>query len=124
MKTQIRFLIVLGALISASGITIPAGSSSYSPSTSPNQVFVVNTQDASVSLVDLKDMKETLRFSVGPRPYGVAVSRDGKTVAVGVEDEERVKFYNTNDFKLKGETRIGPMFNDHLMPSLDGSISC
>ena len=60
----------------------------------PRQVFVVNTQDASVSLVDLKAMKEVERYKVGPRPYGIAVSQDGKTVAVGVEDEECVKFFS------------------------------
>jgi YVTN family beta-propeller protein len=81
---------------------------------------VVNTQDASVSLLDLKGMKETRRFHVGPRPYGVAVSLDGKTVAVGVEDEEKVKFYDTTDFKLKGEARIGRMFNDHMTLTPDG----
>lgn len=87
---------------------------------SPRQVFVVNTQDASVSLVDLTTMKEVKRFQVGPRPYGVAVSLDGKTVAVGVEDEERVKFFSTTDFKLKGEVRVGKMFNDHIVLSPDG----
>src|SRR5687767_2602339 len=86
----------------------------------PRQVFVVNTQDSSVSLVDLTTMKEIRRFQVGPRPYGVAVSLDGKTVAVGVEDEERVKFFSITDFKLKGEVRIGKMFNDHIVLSPDG----
>jgi YVTN family beta-propeller protein len=99
---------------------LPARPPANWPSASPAQVFVVNTQDASVSLVDLKGMKEARRFQVGPRPYGVAVSRDGKTVAVGVEDEERVKFYDTTDFNLKGETRIGRMFNDHMTLTPDG----
>ncbi len=56
----------------------------------PKQVFVVNTQDASVSLVDLATMKELKRHKVGDRPYGIAVSQDGKTVAVGVEDEDLI----------------------------------
>lgn len=86
----------------------------------PRQVFVVNTQDASVSLVDIASMKEVRRIPVGPRPYGVVVSRDGRRVAVGVEDEEKVKFYDTADFKLLGETRIGKMFNDHIVLSPDG----
>jgi YVTN family beta-propeller protein len=86
----------------------------------PRQVLVVNTQDASVSRVDLETMKELYRYPVGPRPYGIAVSRDGKTVAVGVEDEEKVKFFNAADFKLKGETHIGQMFNDHIVLSQDG----
>jgi DNA-binding beta-propeller fold protein YncE len=86
----------------------------------PTKVFVVNTQDASVSLVDLTSMKELNRFAVGNRPYGIAVTRDGQTVAVGVEDEEAVKFFSLLDFKLKGKVPIGKMFNDHLVLTPDG----
>ena len=86
----------------------------------PREVFVVNTQDASVSRVDLSAMKEVARFSVGPRPYGIAVTQDGKTLAVGVEDEEKVKFFDARSFELRGETRIGPMHNDHIILTQDG----
>lgn len=86
----------------------------------PRQVFVVNTQDASVSLVDMATMKEVRRLPVGSRPYGVVVSRDGRKLAVGVEDEEKVKFYDTTDYKLLGETRVGKMFNDHIVLTPDG----
>src|SRR5688572_31993366 len=75
-------------------------------------VLVVNTQDASVSRVDLTEMKEIGRYPVGSRPYGIAVTKDGATVAVGVEDEEKVKFFDAKDFTLRGEARIGPMHND------------
>ena len=84
------------------------------------QVFVVNTQDASVSLVDLATMKELKRYKVGDRPYGIAVSQDGKTVAVGVEDEECVKFFSLPEFMEKGRTKIGKMFNDHIVLTQDG----
>jgi YVTN family beta-propeller protein len=86
----------------------------------PKQVFVVNTGDASVSLVDLASMNEIKRYPVGPRPYGIAVSQDGKTVAVGIEDEECVKFFSLPDFTLKGKTPIGKMFNDHIVLTKDG----
>jgi len=86
----------------------------------PAKVFVVNTGDGSVSLVDLKAMKEIERYKVGPRPYGIAVSADGKSVAVGIEDEECVKFFSLPDFKLKGKTAIGKMFNDHIVLTRDG----
>jgi hypothetical protein len=86
----------------------------------PREVFVVNTQDASVSRVDLSTMKEVARFPVGPRPYGIAVTKDGKTVAVGVEDEEKVKFFDARSFELRGEMRIGPMHNDHIILTQDG----
>lgn len=86
----------------------------------PKQVFVVNTGDGTVSLVDLGIMKEVEKYKVGPRPYGIAVSQDGKSVAVGIEDEECVKFFSLPDFKLKGETKIGKMFNDHIVLTKDG----
>lgn len=86
----------------------------------PKQVFVVNTQDASVSLVDLATMKELNRHKVGDRPYGIAVSQDGETVAIGVEDEECVKFYSLPEFKEKGRAKIGKMFNDHIVLTQDG----
>ncbi len=86
----------------------------------PREFFVVNTQDASVSRVDLSVLKEVARFPVGPRPYGIAVTKDGKTVAVGVEDEEKVKFFDAESFELRGEARIGPMHNDHIVLTQDG----
>lgn len=86
----------------------------------PKQALVVNTQDASVSLVDLATMKEAKRYEVGKRPYGIAVTGGGKTVAVGVEDEECVKFFSLPDFKEVGKTKIGKMFNDHIVLTQDG----
>ncbi len=101
-------------------LCIPAWAQESSAGPAPRQVFVVNTQDASASLVDIATMKEVRRIPVGPRPYGVVVSRDGRKLAVGVEDEEKVKFYDTTDFKLLGETRIGKMYNDHMVLTPDG----
>ncbi len=86
----------------------------------PAKVFVVNTQDASISLVDLKSFKEEKRIPVGQRPYGIAIAPDGRTVAVGVEDEEVVKFFSLPDFELRGKVPIGRMFNDHLVLTPDG----
>ncbi len=84
------------------------------------KVYVVNTGDGTVSYVDLKQMKELDRYKVGKDPYGIALSQDGKTVIVGVEGEEKVKFFDRKDFKLKGELQIGKMFHDHIMLSKDG----
>jgi YVTN family beta-propeller protein len=92
----------------------------FAAAVAPKQVFVVNTGDASVSLVDLETMKEVSRHPVGPRPYGIAVMRDGKSVAVGVEDEECVKFFSLPDFELQAKVPIGKMHNDHIILSVDG----
>jgi DNA-binding beta-propeller fold protein YncE len=86
----------------------------------PRAVLVVNTQDASVSRVDLETMTETQRFPVGERPYGIAVLADGERVAVGVEGRERVMFYALDGFEPRGEVHIGPMHNDHVVLSADG----
>jgi DNA-binding beta-propeller fold protein YncE len=65
-------------------------------------------------------MKEVTRFDVGKEPYGVALSQNGNTLIVGVEGEEKVKFFDTKNFKLKGELPIGKMFHDHIMLTKDG----
>lgn len=84
------------------------------------KVFVVNTGEGTVSLVDLVQMKEVKRFEVGNDPYGIALSKDGKTVIIGVEGEQKLKFFDSTDFKLKGELHIGKMFHDHIMLTKDG----
>jgi YVTN family beta-propeller protein len=113
-----RFSVIVAAVLALclSGATGRADEKK----SAPKQVFVVNTQDASVSLVDLATMKELKRYEVGKRPYGITVSQDGKIVAVGVEDEECVKFFSLPDFKLKGKTPIGKMFNDHIVLTQEG----
>ncbi len=117
MVQQTRIL--LGAALLTTLLCIPVRTQTGTAEP-PHKVFVVNTQDASVSLVDLTTMREIRRIPVGPRPYGVVVSRDGRTLVVGVEDEEKVKFFDTTNFKLLGETRVGRMFNDHMVLTPDG----
>jgi DNA-binding beta-propeller fold protein YncE len=107
---------LIAVVLAAATFTVQAGPAN----TEPKQAFVVNTGDGTVSLVDLAAMKEVGKHKVGPRPYGIAVSQDGKTVAVGVEDEACVKFFSLPDFKLKGKTPIGKMFNDHIVLTKDG----
>lgn len=62
--------------------------------------FVVNTLDGSVSVVNPHDMQETRRFPVGKRPYGIAVSAENGTMIIGVEGENKVKFFNATSFEL------------------------
>lgn len=111
--------LILGCLVMTSGLSAFAADDTDVKS-SPKQVLVVNTGDASVSLVDLTKLTEVKRFPVGAKPYGIAISRDGKTVAVGVEDEKCVKFFTFPDFELKGKTPIGDMHNDHIILTQDG----
>src|SRR5438045_7289 len=115
-KPAIHQKLLLAAIIMLLNAFIPA----LAADGSMTKVFVVNSGDGTVSLVDLKQMKELSRFNVGKEPYGVAVSQDGKTLIVGVEGEEKVKFFDTKDLKLKGELTIGKMFHDHIMLTKDG----
>ncbi|MCI0705241.1 MAG: hypothetical protein L0241_29635 [Planctomycetia bacterium] len=118
MTTRREFL--AASMASTMPLILSSSARSAADGTKPKEVFVVNTQDASVSQVDLGTMKELKQFKVGPRPYGIAVTTDGKTVAVGVEDEESVKFFSLPNFKEKGKTKIGKMFNDHIVLTQDG----
>jgi YVTN family beta-propeller protein len=111
MNQLARFVVWLFAVVILTAVVDAAES--------PRQALVVNTQDASVSLVDLTTMQEVSRHKVGPRPYGIAVTGDGKSVAVGVEDEDRVKFFSLPDFTLDATVSVGKMFNDHIIPSQD-----
>ena len=117
MDTRIRFFdraVLFCSLMSLTGVLW--GQSGQST----QQAFVVNTGDESVSQVDLESMKEVRRFPVGRQPFAIAVSRDGKTVAVGVEGEDKVKFFDRLAFRLKGEVPIGRMHHDHIVLTPDG----
>ena len=118
MPTRREF--IAGAAVAVPLALGPAVTIRANEKPAPKHAFAVNTQDASVSLVDLAAMKERTRYEVGKRPYGIAVAQDGKTVCVGVEDEECVKFFSLPDFKEKGTTKIGKMFNDHVVLTPDG----
>ena len=85
----------------------------------PEAFYVVNTKGDSVSLVDLSEMRETRRIEVGKEPYGVVALPDGKRVAIGVEGEGKVKFFDSTDYRLLAEVEIGRMHHDHLMLTAD-----
>ena len=108
----IRALCILLMGILASGVSYGV--------TPPTKVFVVNQSDSSVSLVDLTTMKVIRTFNVGANPYFVAVSGDQKTLAVSVEGEQKVKFYDTKTLTLKGDLSVGKMYAEHMMEMPDG----
>ena len=86
----------------------------------PKQVLWENTGDRTVELVDLQTQKVLRKLDAGESPYGVAVSPDGKEIAVGVEGEGRVKFFRTSNFTPHAEVVIGEMHHDHIVLTPDG----
>lgn len=113
--THTRFAPALAALT-----LLGAGTLAAQPAGIPGKAFVVNQADSSVSLVDINSMKVLRTIPVGNSPYFVSVSGDQTTLAVAVEEEKRVKFYDTKDFHLKGECEIGKMYAEHMMELPDG----
>ncbi len=111
IRAALLMLLTLPTLLSAN---TPA------PATVAPMVFVVNQADSSVSLVDIDAMKVLRTIHVGISPYFVSVSGDQTTLAVAVEGEEKVKFYDTRTFELKGEVAIGKMYAEHMMEFPDG----
>jgi YVTN family beta-propeller protein len=64
-----------GSAIIALAVVLMVGINSASTgqkgdTATPKQVFVVNTGEGTVSLVDLTTMKEVEKYKVGSRPYG------------------------------------------------------
>lgn len=116
-----RFLgIVAVAATMATVARMNAVAQSGAGAKSPTKLFVVNVADSSVSLVDISTLKELKRFKVGPLPYFVALSGDNKVLAVSVEGEEKVKFYDAQTLQQKAEVHIGPMNSDHMVMFPDG----
>lgn len=85
-----------------------------------SRAFVVNILDSSVSEIDLVAMKELRTFKAGPRPYYPCVSGDNSVMAVTVEGEGVVKFYDVATLRQKGEMKVGKMYAEHLMSLPDG----
>lgn len=111
--------LVLGAALPLVVLLLSPLSPATAADAPPELVYVVNTGDGTVSLVDLAAMREIRKIPVGPAPYGVAVSADGKKLVVGVEGEGKVRFFDTGDASLLAEVAIGPMHNDHIVASAD-----
>lgn len=84
------------------------------------KIFLSNPADSSVSIVDLETLKEVGKIHVGHDPYFPAVSGDGKTLAVTVEGEGKIKYYDTQTLKLIAEENFGKMDADHMMTLPDG----
>ncbi len=104
-------------------LTIAVGvvaSASATAAGAANRAYVVNTADSSVMEVDLSTLKVMRSVKVGNDPYYVAVSGDHKTLAVTVEGEQMIKFFDTKTLSFKGQHKFGVLNADHMMTLPDG----
>lgn len=121
MNTLLRILIAAAvAFVLAVTLGTAIASSQVKQAPTPDMVFVVNVEDSSVSVIDYRTLQEVRRLHVGPHPYYVAVSGDNSTLAVTVEGEECVKFYNARTLDYRGLLHIGKMYANHLVTLPDG----
>ena len=100
---MMRQVLMAGAVLVA--VALPARTEERKTVAAPSRVFVVNTQDASVSLVDLASMKEIKRYKVGPRPYGIAVQKG---------DTEFINWVNTQLKRMARDGSFERIWKKHL----------
>lgn len=109
--TLATLALILGA---TAAIAQPSGVRDF------DRIFVANLEDSSFSVLSYPEMKEVARKHVGPRPYYLAINGDNSILAITVEGEESVKFYDAKTYEQLGQLRIGKMYSDHLMTLPDG----
>lgn len=112
--TALAALAALGLLAATTAVAQPSGIRDF------DRIFVANLEDSSFSVLSYPDMKEVARKHVGPRPYYLAINGDNSVLAITVEGEEAVKFYDAKTYEQRGQVHIGRMYSDHLMTLPDG----
>jgi DNA-binding beta-propeller fold protein YncE len=115
MHTRATALACLVALVAATTSTVVTAQV-----VTPTKAFVVNILDSTVAEIDLTTMKHLRTLHTGPRPYYPCLSGDNSVLAVTVEGEGKVKFYDVATLKQRGEISIGKMYAEHLMSLPDG----
>jgi YVTN family beta-propeller protein len=71
------------------------------------KVFVTNTDDNTVSVIDTTTNKVTATVNVGINPYGVAVTPDGKKVFVTNANSKNVTIIDTATNKVTATVNLG-----------------
>ncbi|MFM8557382.1 MAG: YncE family protein [Betaproteobacteria bacterium] len=85
-----------GASAAAAGL-LPLGARSSSPSTAarpPEWVYVLNSRDASVSLIDKAARTESRRITVGKEPHHLYPTPDGRSLIVGNAMSDDLVFFD------------------------------
>lgn len=95
--------IVLSILLG--GLALLASSTHVAAAHVP-QAVVVSTGDGTISFIEMASVRRAYHLEVGREPYGIAVSRKGRVLAVGVEGEDKVKFFAGDPPALRGELAL------------------
>ena len=69
---------------------------SFKPSLSNDLAFITNQLSNSVSVIDLETYKVIKEISVGSKPAGVAVSKDGKKIFISNPESKEISFIDGN----------------------------
>jgi hypothetical protein len=98
-------------------------SASPTRAVTPTRIYVCHYDDSAVSVVDYPSLEEIGRYNVGAHPYYVAVSGDNRTVAVTVEGEHCIKFFDAATFAYRGRIDVGRMFATHMINLNDPNLA-
>ena len=78
-----------------------------SASTDNKTLYVTNTQDDTVSIIDLASQKTLATIEVGMTPEGISYDAAAKLVFVASWGENKVSIIDASTNKLKGHIKTG-----------------
>lgn len=87
-----RLLLLLAALGLVAGAAGPVRAAAPAPATGANLALVMNSADASISVIDVPSQKEVRRIPVLREPHHVAETPDHKEVVVGDSSGNQLLF--------------------------------
>lgn len=84
----------------------------------PGRVVIVNNLDSTVSILDVSSLNVLKTLRVGVAPYFAAYGSG--ILAVSVEGEGKINFYDASSYTYKGSINIGEMETEHLLTYKNG----
>lgn len=92
---------------------------SYSVIFLPDGGLAATSYDGFVRLYG-SNLQRKAKVATGPgaRPYGIAISPDGRTIAVGYADAPRISLFDARDLKLRRHIENGDIDNSKNLHSL------
>ena len=108
MISAFRFLSCALVLVSAAA-TAATGSNAAAPGTAPAPLFVLNSLDNSVSVIDVSTWKETRRIATGKTPSHLWIDSKSSTVYSTMQDSDELIALDLKTQLIKWRIKTGPM---------------